>query len=203
VEDYKYDLGPELNFGRWQDRERYYIKFYCTFTHREIGYNLTEGGDGGNGHNFKRKGIHYSDKMRKQYSDAGKRAIALLTPEERKHIFGDAKRGTKDSLETKQRKSDAATGKIKTKTHCNNISRAKKGKKIGPFTQDHKNNMSKSAKGKKKSDTHCKNISIARKKYYQEHPEAKEEQRQYWKQLREMKLLLIKNSFLKVFSENL
>jgi len=56
LEEFIFDVGhPELDdisIGNWKDRERYWIFFYCSFINRELGYNLTEGGEGCIGYKF-------------------------------------------------------------------------------------------------------------------------------------------------------
>lgn len=58
--------------------------------------------------------------------------------------------------------SNALTGRERTIEHCENISKAKKGKTLKPRTESHCKAISDSLKGKKKSEIHRKNLSAAR-----------------------------------------
>jgi group I intron endonuclease len=67
LEEFVFDVDhPELDdisLGDWQDRERYWIDFYCSFKNRELGYNLTEGGGGV-------RGYHHTNEIKQNMSIA-------------------------------------------------------------------------------------------------------------------------------------
>ena len=54
--------------------------------------------------------------------------------------------GRRHSEETKNKMSLSAKGKIRSKEHSENISKSKKGKKIGPFSVEHKKKISEALK---------------------------------------------------------
>jgi group I intron endonuclease len=60
--------------------------------------------------------------------------------------------GRKHSIETKLKISNSAKGKIRSKEHSENISKSKLGKKIKPFTDEHKKKISESIKKKLSSN---------------------------------------------------
>ena len=55
--------------------------------------------------------------------------------------------GLTHTEETKIKMSESAKGKIRSQEHSNNISKAKRGKKIGSFSEEHKTKISKALKG--------------------------------------------------------
>lgn len=54
--------------------------------------------------------------------------------------------GKNHTIETKKKISESNKGKIRSREHSENISKAKKGKKIKPFTEEHKRRISESLK---------------------------------------------------------
>lgn len=113
--------------------EKYYIKVYQA-NNPSFGYNLTNGGEG-------TLGFHHSQKSKDamRMSHLGKKMLKVVVDriasknrgrkmsEESKRRMSEAK--LKQSLETRQKISNAKRGKTHSKTHCLNISKALKGRK--------------------------------------------------------------------------
>jgi group I intron endonuclease len=136
------------------EREIYWIKELNT--HSEIGYNLTDGGDGI---------LNLSEKMRKKLSDLGKQRIGNLNnrygsklTDEHKEILRKINLGRKLSQETKEKISNKKKGfKVSDQTK-KKMSENRIGKKL---SEDIKINMSKNKPNKikvVKIDKKTKNI---------------------------------------------
>ena len=147
--------------------EQYYIKFFKTLWPN--GYNLSEGGDGGEipceeirkkisiklkGRTPHNKGKHLSEETKKKISEANKNRH--LSEESRKKMF-ESNKGKHFSEETKQKMSNAQKGKPKSEETRKKLSESHKGLQAGeknPMFRKHHSEESK----KNMSESH-KNIS--------------------------------------------
>lgn len=93
-------IGTELNNKELNELEKYYIKLYNS-TDKNVGYNLTEGGDGGSGFHNK-----WTEEQKARQSALKK---SQMTPElKRKMVEG--RKGFKFSEESKQKISESLRG---------------------------------------------------------------------------------------------
>ena len=121
--------------------EKFYIKKYKA---KEVGYNLTDGGDG---------------------------HLGFIMTEETKQKLSEAKKGKILSEEHKQKLSEAKKGKTLSEEHKQKISEAIKKQLVekgGPFkgwhlSVEHKQKLSDAMKGKTFSEEHKQKISEAKK----------------------------------------
>lgn len=152
--------------------------------------NLTDGGEKNTRHIFTEEQRHkmsisaknkppMSEITRQKLSELGKRKKGYICTEEQRERLGQISRDRQFSKEEKIsigiKISKKLKGKKKSPEHCANISKGRKGVE---FSKEHRQNLSLSQKGKKKNypktEEARKNKSEALKKYYIEHPEAKE-----------------------------
>ena len=121
--------------------EKFYIKKYKA---KEVGYNLTDGGDG---------------------------HLGFIMTEETKQKLSEAKKGKILSEEHKQKLSEAKKGKTLSEEHKQKISEAIKKQLVekgGPFkgwhlSVEHKQKLSDAMKGKTFSEEHKQKIREAKK----------------------------------------
>lgn len=130
----------------------------------QFGYNMTEGGDGGNTllttsakinvsracikrmHNPEQRKKVWNPVINKKRTANMKKGLKVLyaDPDKKAELLknnkGLFKKGHIDSNQTKLKKAISAKGKLKTETHKHNISVALSGKK---FTKQHTHNMQK------------------------------------------------------------
>lgn len=93
--------------------------------------------------------------------------------EEHKHKVGEASKRSWESKERRERGSEVVRGennpfygKKHSEEAIDKIRQSKIGRKIGHFSQEHKDRISQALKGRVFSDEHRKHISEARKKFY-------------------------------------
>jgi hypothetical protein len=147
VENFKKEILEEFDendqsMGNWQDRERYYIFFYCSLINKELGYNLTEGGDGTCGYKptiKQRKNNSRIQKISQNLPSVKKKKSESLYkyyrehPDEKMHcachgedngMFGKVspKRGKKDRPQTIRRKRISARKRVKNPQYIKNLS---------------------------------------------------------------------------------
>ena len=134
-----------LAFCDTEEKLNWFEKFYIKkFNAREVGYNLTDGGDG---------------------------HLGFIMTEETKQKLSEAKKGKTFSEETKQKISDAKKGKTLSEEHKQKISEAIKKQLVEkwvPFKGKHhslesRQKISDSMKGKTFSEEHKQKISEAKK----------------------------------------
>lgn len=145
------------------EKEKKWIKMFNSLVPN--GYNIAEGGNGGNlGKDIiKKRQLNvikngtYAGKNNpmfgKKHSEETRRKISIAT-KGKKVVF---------TLEHRKKLRDARLGK-----HLSNITKLKlskslSGRKLTPFTEEHKLKISKSHKGKIFTDSHKKNISLSKK----------------------------------------
>jgi len=154
-------------------REMYHIKEKNTLSPN--GYNLTSGGENGfscSEEMIKKKiGQKRSEETRKNMSESRKQYY-IDNPEALK-LMSEARKGKKQSEETKRKRSETSKGKPHSEEWNKKVSEANKGRKRKPFTEEARKNMSEGQKGKILSEAHKKNLSENKKIYYAEHPEAR------------------------------
>ena len=103
-----------LAFCDTEEKLNWFEKFYIKkFNAREVGYNLTDGGDG-------TIGYKYTDKTKQKMSEARKK---YHHSEETKRKISDSRKGKHHSEDSKQKMSEAKLGK-----HFSKLSEACKGK---------------------------------------------------------------------------
>jgi hypothetical protein len=110
---------------RWQDRERYWIRYF-----KKRGYDLvngTDGGEGGPGGKGKPFGFKDSEETRKKKSESSKRNWTDPEYLRKMAIAAEASRGKKRSEETCKKMSVSHTGKV-----------------CGPLSEEHKKSISRS-----------------------------------------------------------
>ena len=134
-----------LAFCDTEERLNWFEKFYIKkFNARQVGYNLTDGGDG---------------------------HLGFIMTEETKQKISEAKKGKTPSEETKQKLSEAKKGKTLSEEHKQKISEAIKKRLVEkgvPFKSKHqseetKQKISDAMKGKTFSKEHKQKISEAKK----------------------------------------
>jgi len=172
IENFKKEILETCNSDEeLNEREKYWIFLYQSFK-REIGYNLTKGGTGGDTILDKEK--------RKQINEKRKQINSLLTKEERSKIFGSGKKGkpTVHSEETKNKISEKNKGinngmfgkepwnkggKCYTDEQLKKFSDSHKGKIAWnrgiPATEEQKRKQSEKMKGRKVSVETRKKLS--------------------------------------------
>jgi len=113
----EFDLD-DWSLGRWQDRERYWIHFYNS-QNPEIGYNITEGGQGTFGY-LGNIGSKRNKKTKLKQSIAAALAHKNNPTAWNGHI--PYMKNKHHSLKTRVTMSIKGKGKLKTKSHARNIS---------------------------------------------------------------------------------
>lgn len=161
IDKFKFELLEECTRDKLSERERYWIKYYNSFG--SGGYNLTEGGDGGN---FKYYTYEQRSKMLKGHkvSDETRRKIS------------ESHKGRKMSEESKKRMSESHKGIKPWNTGIKLEGLALESVRSGQrnrrerelredihyhHTEETKNKISESRKGMKFTDEHRKHISEA------------------------------------------
>ena len=156
-----------LAFCDTEEKLNWFEKFYIKkFNAREVGYNLTDGGDGILGHIDS-----VETRLKKSLSHKGVKLGPMN--EETKQKLSEANKGKTLSEETKQKLSEANKGKTlseetkqklrkpKTEETKQKLSEAKKGK---TFSEEHKQKLSEAHKGKTLSEETKRKISESNKK---------------------------------------
>ena len=152
-----------LAFCDTEDKLNWFEKFYIKkYKAREVGYNLTDGGDGALGRKHTeeakqkiskslkgRKQYEMTEEIRQKQSISHKGRISPMkgkhqSEESRQKISGTLK-GKTFSEEHKQKISEAKKGKTRSEETKQKISEAKKGK---TFSEEHKQKISEAKKGK-------------------------------------------------------
>ncbi len=165
-----FDVSPLVFTNSLQELnslERKYIQEFKSYD-REYGYNLTLGGDGASPGEFNPMfGKTHTDEVKRKLRNL---RIGTTQTEETKKKIGDAVRGenngfygrhhseetksflsahcgipnigSRRSQETRDRMSEAAKGKAKSKEHCLHISESKKGKSRGPHSIESRKKLS-------------------------------------------------------------
>ena len=152
-----------LAFCDTEEKLNWFEKFYIKkFNAREVGYNLTDGGDGALGrkpteeHKQKiskslkgRKQYEMTDEIRQKQSISHKGRISPMKgkhqSEESRQKISCALKCKTFSEEHKQKIGEAKKGKIRSEETKQKISEAKKGK---TFSEEHKQKISEAKKGK-------------------------------------------------------
>jgi group I intron endonuclease len=136
------------------DREQYYLDTLTPFSNLDRGYNINPTA----GSNL---GVKYSEASKKKMSEW------VRTPEMKKKM-SDARVGIKLSKETKEKLRTINTGKIHSDATKEKMSLSHKDKKLSEEhktnlrkhkSKEHCKNISKGKKGIKFTKEHCKNIS--------------------------------------------
>ena len=150
--------------------EKFYIKKYKA---REVGYNLTDGGDG-------HLGFIMSEETKQKLSEANKgktlseetkQKLRKPKTEETKQKLSEAKKGKTFSEEHKQKLSEAKKGKTLSEEHKRKLSEVTKKRLVEkgvPFKGKHhslesRQKISDVMKGKTFSEEHKQKISEAKK----------------------------------------
>lgn len=139
------------------EREIYWISFFNS-NNKIIGYNLTNGGDGGKTTEFPwNKRISPSEETRRKISEKLKGGKGNTIP----HTPWNKNKKTKPHTEeTKIKMSESATGHFVSDKTKAAISKAQKDK---PKLEEHKKKLSDSLKGRKLPIDTCKKMSESRK----------------------------------------
>ena len=151
-----------LAFCDTEERLNWFEKFYIKkYKAKEVGYNLTDGGDG-------HLGFIMTEETKQKLSEAKK---GKTFSKEHKQKLSEAKKGKTFSKEHKQKLSEAKKGKTLSEEHKQKISEANKKRLVEkgvPFkgqhlSEEHKQKISDAMKGKTFSKEHKQKISEAKK----------------------------------------
>ena len=165
-----WSIIEKISIDLLNEREKYWIGKDKTNL-VEYGYNLTEGGEGGNTftgrkHSEETRRI-MSESRKKWINENGNPLLGRKRPEHAKKISGSNNpnwEGKAQTEETKKKISEAKLGKKNTK-----VSDYQRGRKASPetkkkmsesrkgiiFTETHRKNLSKSLNGKKRKSGKC------------------------------------------------
>lgn len=143
----KFIFGEILEFcppEKLNEREKYWIRHLNTFdiSNQNMGYNLTEGGDGGPKGPF--SDIHKENLSKAHKGQTSGNKGKKLTNEQRQKL-STALKGCKKGSPSEQHRKNLSLSKMGKKQP--NVSLAKKGKK---FTEEHKRKLSIAAKQRNK-----------------------------------------------------
>lgn len=151
--NFKKEIIEKCNKSEGNEREVYWIKKFSS-TDRNIGYNITEGGEGGDHFTNNPRKEEIREVMRKRFIGEKNPMFGKTWPEERKKRVRKKLLGRKDSINTLKKKSKASKGE-------NNGM-------FGVHGHDHPNY------GKELPISRKEKISASLLEYWRNHPEKKE-----------------------------
>lgn len=164
-DSFKFEVIEECCPLLRNDYENKWIRFYNSLD-KNFGYNMCLSDN-----------TCFTEEVIKKMSERMKGntyKLGKLESSETKERKSKSQMGSKDTDAVKKRKSEAAKKIIKTKEHCENISKGKLGKKIKPRSEEFKEMMRKRMSGVPKTEEHKENLSTSKKKYYETHKVSKE-----------------------------
>lgn len=126
IDNFKFEIIETCSKEQLSDREKYWIKYYNSL--KPYGYNLTDGGDGGNTFQYRTK--EQMDKTRKKISQS--------TCGEKNGFYGK-----KHSYETKENLKKINTGKKMSEKTKNKISTTLKNHPVDDLTKEKISNATK------------------------------------------------------------
>lgn len=147
IENFSKEILVECNSNEeLNEKEKYWIKYYNSI--RPIGYNISEGGDGGDTFTNHPNKEEYS----KNKSIASKK---LWENESYRNNMIKSRIGSKRTEETKKKMSESSKNKPKSEEHKKSLSKAWEKRKIEhPHTKETLEKMSKSMLGKNAKNTY-------------------------------------------------